>query len=98
MSIDSNAYQATEARFRAIFKLLAPMLSVRSQENVEHFLNAAEIEMACESFVLSLIEDGVDAPSKTKEDLLKLCKELKLDKEAVFRADFWDCATLYLAK
>lgn len=90
--MDKIEYQSIDARFRSIFDRYAAQLSKEGRENVQHFIEAAEVEMACESFVLSVIEEQVQLSDGVKKELLELALALQLDKESVFRADFWQMA------
>jgi len=90
--MDKTEYQAIDARFRSIFDRYTAQLSKESQENVRHFIEATEVEMACESFVLSVLEEQVRLSDEAKKELLDLALALQLDKESVFRADFWQIA------
>lgn len=96
MTIEQEEYKSVEASFRAVFQHLAPRLSAEAAQNVEHYLDVAEIEMACESLVLSLAEEKIFLQNDTKEELVALCLGLRLDKESVFRADFWAVASAAL--
>lgn len=90
--MDKTEYQTIDARFRSIFGRYAAQLSKESRENVQHFIEATEVEMACESFVLSVLEEKVQLSVDVKKELLDLALGLQLDKESVFRADFWQIA------
>jgi hypothetical protein len=48
--------------------------------------------MACESFILSVAEERIQLPGDAKKELLDLAIALHLDKQSVFRADFWQMA------
>jgi hypothetical protein len=90
--MDKTEYQTLAARFRSVFERHAGQLSKEGRENVEHFIEATELEMACESLVLSMLEERVQLSEDAKKELLDLALGLKLDKESVFRADFWQIA------
>ena len=94
--MDKAEYQSIDARFRSIFNRYAAQLSNESRENVQHFIENAEAEMACESFILSVLEEKIQLPADVKRELLKIALALQLDKEAVFRADFWQIASPFL--
>lgn len=89
-------YQDLSDQFRRIFDRYAVQLSSAGRDNVEHFLDVAELEMSCESFVFSLIEDKVELFDKDKEELMVLSKCLRLDKESHFCEDFWLVASSFL--
>ncbi len=94
--MDKTEYHAIDGRFRTVFNRYAAQLSKEGRENVEHFIEAAEVEMACESFVLSVLEEHVPLASVSKKELLALTLALQLDKESVFRSDFWKIASTLL--
>jgi hypothetical protein len=58
-------------------------------EHVSHCLSVGELEMAFEWFVLSLLEVKAVLPPEEKAALRELGFALGLDKESIFRADFW---------
>lgn len=91
--MDKTEYQAIDARFRSVFDRYAAQLSKESRENVQHFIESSEAEMACESFVLSVLEEQVQLSDDVKEELLNLALALQLNTESVFRADFWQIAS-----
>lgn len=90
--MDKTEYEGVDARFRSIFGRYAALLSKEGQNSVKHFIDAAEVEMACESFILSVLEEEVQLSVEDKEALLGMALSLRLDKESVFRADFWKLA------
>ena len=53
--------------------------------------------MACESFVLSVIEEQIRLSPEARKELLQLSVALGLDKESIFRADFWQKAQAVLS-
>jgi len=93
MTMNKTDFDAIEMRFRNILDRYAGQMSKEGRENVQHFIEAAEIEMACESFVLSVSEEKVKLTDDVKKELLDLVLALRLDKESVFRADFWQIAS-----
>lgn len=92
----TNDYKLQEVKFRDFYGRYSQEISSEGRESTEHYLNVAEIEMACESFVLSLMEDEVALSIEDKSVLLSLVKNFNLDKESVFRADFWTVARDFL--
>ena len=92
MIMDKMLYENMEARFQNAVKPFASKLSVEARQSFEHYVAVAEIEMACESFILSVLEEQIELPADAKKELLELCLMLRLDKESVFRADFWQVA------
>ena len=91
--IDADAYVALEGRFSVVFEPLKSRLGSEAAANVVQYMAVAELEMACESFVLSLAEESVAISEDTWEELMLICKALDLDKASVFKADFWEFAS-----
>ena len=87
--MDKTEYQTIDASLRSIFDRYAAQLSNEGRENIQHFIDATEIEMACESFILSVLKEHVQLSDDVRNELRKLALALHLDKESVFRADFW---------
>lgn len=96
--MDKSEYIKTSQRFSDIFGRYEKLLSADSKEHVEHLIDNAELEMACESFILSVIDEDVALGSRDRQDLLDLCLVLGLDRESVFRADFWSVAHPLLSR
>jgi hypothetical protein len=71
-------------------------LSPGGVDHVEHYLGVAEIEMAYESLVLSLMGEQVVLDRRLANELLLLGVALGLDQESVFQGDFWEKAAPYL--
>lgn len=94
--MDNTEYKSICASFRGILGRYAVQLSKESKESVQHFIEVAEIEMACESFILSLLEEKIQLPVEVKRNLRDLALGLQLDKESVFRADFWKIVDPFL--
>jgi hypothetical protein len=94
--MNKTEYQAFDTCFRSIFDRYAGQLSNEGREDVQHYIDAAEIEMACESFILFLLEEQVQMPVAVKKELWDLALGLQLDKESVFAADFWKIASPFL--
>lgn len=92
MIMDKTQYKIIEARFQSAISPFALKLSAEARQSVEHYIEVAEIEMACESFILSVLEERIALPSDAKRELLELCLSLRLDKGSVFRVDFWQIA------
>lgn len=89
-------YKGIDARFRSVFERYAAQLSDEGREHVQHLIECSELEMACESFILSLLEERIQLSDDVKEELLELAVALELHKESVFRADFWQIASSLL--
>jgi hypothetical protein len=94
--MDKTEYKKIDTCVRSIFDRYAAQLSNEGQENVQHYIEAAELEMAGESFILSLLEEQVQLPIEVKKELRELALGLRLDKESVFRDDFWQIAEPFL--
>ncbi len=90
--MEKTEYQVIDARFRSVFESHAVLLSKDARENVQHLVDAGEIEMACESFVVSLLEEQVPLAVDVRKELRDLAIALQLDRESVFRGDFWHIA------
>jgi len=90
--INADAYVELESRFLAVFLSLKPSFSTDAVATVEHYISVAELEMACESLVLSLVEESIVISADLWQELLSLCRALGLDKESVFKPDFFEFA------
>jgi hypothetical protein len=95
--MNKTEYQIIDARFRGVLGRIASQLSEEGRQNVEHYIEAAEVEMACESLVLSVMEEQIPLSGDVKKELLEFCSTLRLDEEPVFRADFWQIAHPFLS-
>ncbi|MDF3036291.1 MAG: hypothetical protein K0S28_1565 [Paucimonas sp.] len=95
--MDKSEYIKSSHRFTEIFGRYGDLLAQDSKEHVEQLLDNAELEMACESFILSIMDEELVLDSTARKDLLDLCSTLELDRESVFRADFWAVAHPFLA-
>lgn len=87
--MDNISYHNIESRFRSVYSHYVSILSPDGVQNVEHYLDASELEMAYESFLLSMIEEKLDLAKQDKPELFDIGKLLGVDKDSVFRADFW---------
>ncbi|MEI5908580.1 hypothetical protein WAK64_16150 [Bacillus spongiae] len=56
---------------------------------VKHFFEHGEHEVAFEGLVIELSENGLDPRNFNYSDWKNLALEYGLDKESVFKADFW---------
>lgn len=90
MIMDSFVYKELESRFLKIFSRYVSALTGEAFDNVRHYIDVAELEMAYEAFVLSVIEEGVMLSESEINELLELGKVLGLDRDSVFREDFWE--------
>ena len=87
---------SVERRLRHLVERVAPMLSNAARDHVEHYLEVCELEMACESFVLSIMEESAMLDVTLQVELLEVCRALQLDRQSVFRHDFWKLFTAYV--
>lgn len=90
--MENSEYKRYEHRFGNIFDRYMRDISDEARKTVAHYIDVAEIEMACESFVLSVYEENIRLSLEAKDELLQIILSLGLDKESVFRADFWQIA------
>ncbi len=74
----------------ALLGCYAAFLTVEAVAHVQHYINVAEYEMACESFVMSLKLEKVALSVQHARQLINLGIELELCKESVFTGDFWE--------
>lgn len=96
MIMDKSTYLHVEERFQQAIKPLITRMSDDGAQNVRHYLEVGEIEMAYESFILSIIEEQIAIPVEAKNELLELGLTMGLDKESVFKVDFWEVASRLL--
>lgn len=82
-------YLELEKKFMVIFNHYKARLDIDSVEHVQHYVNVSELEMAYESFILSLRENGVDLFSQDAAELIKMGVSLGLNNDSVFQFDFW---------
>lgn len=88
----SIEYHLAERRFQSEYSRHRESLSPEAREQIESLMNAAELEMACESLVLSLLEEEILLNDESKHKLLQLCGQLGLERDSVYRHDFWAIA------
>ena len=79
-------------RLAQLIEPLAGRLSDSSRADVNHWLDVGEAEMACESVILAIHAERPAIDQETKFALLDMAKKLHLDRESVFRGDFWQLA------
>ncbi len=91
-----EAYINAERNLVEVLDFYMAKLKDSSVETVRHYISVAEIEMAYESFVLSLVEESVELANEHRLILLELDSRLFLSAEPVFRADFLQVAEKYL--
>lgn len=89
-------YSRLENRFESLIQPHLGMMDDESADHVRHYVDAGELEMAFESFVLSSIEFQISFTADEKARLIDLGQLLGLQHESVFKADFWARAMRYL--
>ena len=88
-ALTNDQYRSTEEDFKIAFGICRSLLSSDAVKDVEHYLEHGELELAYESFGLSLKAEGVEVPKSAKELLLPMGPVLGVDKEGVLNANFW---------
>lgn len=73
-----------------IIKESRDCLSVEAVDEIMHFYNHNEYEMALEGFLIEIIRTHIYLQSKSIEKLKDLCVFYGLDKESVFDYDIWN--------
>lgn len=96
--MDKVEYLRTSQSFVDILEVYESLLSHESREQARHYLDSAELEMTCESFILAIMEEDVIVAPSDRQKLLSLCLILRLDHDSVFRSDFWEIAHPYLER
>lgn len=82
-------YLELKQEFMVIFNDYKNRLDIDSVGHVQHYVNVAELELAYESFILSLREASIDLLSQDAIALVKMGISLELNKDSVFQFDFW---------
>lgn len=82
----------TEAEhyLKVLLSCYAGLLSAEAVAHVQHYIDVAEYEIACESFVMSLKLEKVALSSQHADQLTDLGIALGLDKDSMFTGDFWE--------
>jgi hypothetical protein len=75
---------------KALLQKYLSNLTNEDVEHVNHLISVDELEMALEALLLSIYEKRVILLDSDKVILKSLSIELGLDKETVFRSDFWN--------
>ena len=83
-------------RLRSIASDWRPMLADDSDQNVTHYLDNGEVEMAYESMILSAMDEHLSCTEAVANELYAMGLELRLDKSSVFDSEFWTHAAPYL--
>lgn len=90
--MDRATLIAASVRLTAFVDAVGDGLSSAARQHVAHYLEIGEVEMACESLVLSLNDERVVLSQSEKADLLEVCRTVRLHEESVFRDDAWQLA------
>jgi hypothetical protein len=83
-----------------VFKLLniiEDQISPDVLNGVSHYLNHAEIEMAFELLCLEVIDKNISLNQETKNELLDLAKNFKLDIHSTYEPNFWEKLRAYVS-
>lgn len=82
----------TEAEhyLKVLLSCYAGLLSAEAVAHVQHYIDVAEYEIACESFVMSLKLEKVALSGQHADQLTDLGIALGLDKDSMFTGDFWE--------
>ena len=83
-------YIKCEAAFLHAFDRLKESLTADARGHVIHYVAHGELEMAYESFGLSVEKEAVQIPAELKPLLQELGLALRLNHESVFDPDFWE--------
>lgn len=94
--IGGESYMEVERKLIEILAFYAGVLKDSSVESVQHYVSVAEVEMAYESFILSLADEAVELTDEHRLILLELGSRLFVSAEPVFRSDFLQVAEKYL--
>jgi hypothetical protein len=92
-----DEYANFEAEFESLIRAHLTQMDNQSANHVRHYVDAGELEMAFESFVLSSMDIAVRFSAEEKARLHALGLSLGLQSNSVFRADFWARAAVYLS-
>jgi hypothetical protein len=72
-----------------IMSLCKPYLSDETITAVQHYLDHDEYEMAIEGLFIDIMQLPIAPESLDSKTCIELAKSVELDKESVFRDDFW---------
>lgn len=81
---------------KTILSIVRSNLNEEAVQEIEHYLNYGEYEMAFEALYLSIMELG-PIPKIDFKESMDVAKKLKLDEESVFDARFWDKFQKYIS-
>lgn len=82
----------------ALLKMHAGILEPDTYSSVMHYLEHGEYEMAYEGLFIDLIAANFQPQNIDLENYLRIGIKLKLNKESVFKGDFWGYLKDYIKK
>lgn len=88
-SLSKSEYRELDAELRAIFHSYGPLIEKSYLQEILHFLDHAELEMAFELFCLFLITNSISLEATPRAGLLRVGRQLGLNVESVYDPDFW---------
>ena len=92
----TEIYRDYEPQLVGLLASFEADLSPDAVGHVRHYIGVGEYEMAFESLVLSLMEEGVSVSASAVDEIAVLGAGLNMEEEAVFRADFWEVTVRWL--
>jgi hypothetical protein len=91
-----DEYAQCERLFHVAFDRCKESMSSEAVNDIEHWLAHGELEMAFESFCLSLVAEMLVLSGDVKSTLRHLAPALGVEKEGVFDDEFWAKTVTYL--
>ena len=88
--MNADQYNHAKANFENVFAKYEIYLSEESRMHVVSLLEAAEVEMAYESFVLSAIDEKINVSEYDRIELKRIGLLVNANVETVFKDDFWN--------
>lgn len=82
----------------SLLEAYSDILDTDTYSAVTHYLEHGEYEMAYEGLFIDLIDAKFEIQKIDIKYYLTLGVKLNLDKESVFKGDFWKCLTNYIHK
>ena len=92
-----NYLQNAELMISNLLSASEVKLDKESVNNIKHYLNHSEYEMAFEILFLELMKLN-EKPKFNVESYKELAVKLKLNEESVFEPDFWNRFEKFLAE
>jgi hypothetical protein len=97
MDFDKKSYEQAEKQLLELLELFNHILDADTIEAVEHYISHGELEMACELLYLDLInKKAVLHQKKLADKLLETAMLVGLNKESVYKEDFWSIFMQYM--